>query len=734
MSSCFYSAPILANAAKTVQCFMPDAALRARAAAIWYNVRMKTKFLLVGLMASALSAGCFADAVVYVDGLDLSGMSAGRGKRPAPRKSVSGGELRLGAGRYERGFGTCPESAVAFSLGGKAIAFDAVVGIDANAAAEKTSGRPAGAIFRVWADGKIVLDTGTIRERDKPRAIHADLRGVDEVVLETASYAPWCGFECSNADWAEAKFTVADGASVTPVAPSRFAQLGILTPPEPAAPQFNGAEVWGVRPGRPVIFRVPVSGVRPMEFSAAGLPAGVTLDAKGVLRGTAPAKAGDYPISVTAKNAAGSATRVVTLRVGDTICLTPPMGWNSWNIWGWSLTAEYAKRAARALDASGLGDYGYAYVNLDDWWQRNNSDCPRSKERSDVKGPARDTNGKILPNGGFPDMKEVADYIHSFGFKAGLYSSPGPLTCGQCEGSYGHEKQDAESYAEWGFDYLKYDWCSYGDIFKKETGWDTWEWMGGGRVGRNPKNKPLPPRSAFEKPYRLMNEHLRAQNRDIVYAYCQYGCGDTQLWGRDAGANVWRSWQDLKDTWTWMRIAIEGYVPNAEFHKYTGPGFWADPDMMIVGQQRSFGTTHPTFLTPNEQYTHVSLWSLLAAPLLIGTDLERLDPFTKSILANRELIAISQDVLGRQARRVHREDAFEIWARPLANGDVAVGLMNCYPLSRRIALDLQSVCGPGARVVRDAWRQKDLGTFSGLYAAEVPGHATQVLRIRPAAK
>ena len=179
----------------------------------------------------------------------------------------------------------------------------------------------------------------------------------------------------------------------------------------------------------------------------------------------------------------------------------------------------------------------------------------------------------------------MTDYIHALGFKAGIYSSPGPLTCGECEGSYGHEMQDATSYAEWGFDYLKYDWCSYGEIFQKETGWNTWEWMGGGRMGHNPKNKPVPPREAWAKPYRLMQKCLRAQNRDIVYAYCQYGCGETEKWGREAGANVWRTWQDMKDTWTWMRIAMEGYVKDAEYYKYTGPGFWADPDMMIVGLQ-----------------------------------------------------------------------------------------------------------------------------------------------------
>ena len=167
-----------------------------------------------------------------------------------------------------------------------------------------------------------------------------------------------------------------------------------------------------------------------------------------------------------------------------------------------------------------------------------------------------------------------------------------------------------------------------------------------------------------------MQKCLRAQNRDIVYAYCQYGCGETEKWGREAGANVWRTWQDMKDTWTWMRIAMEGYVKDAEYYKYTGPGFWADPDMMIVGLQRSFGTTHPTYLTRNEQYAHVSMWCLLASPLLIGTDLTRLDAFTKSLLVNDELIAINQDTLGRQARRVVKRDAVEARERRLRRGRV----------------------------------------------------------------
>ena len=679
--------------------------------------------------SALVCAACWGD-VAYVDEYDLAGASCGMGRQIRARTSVDGHPIRLGAGKYERGIGLRPESGIGFTLNGEVEAFDAIVGIDRDAKdVPGRTTRQAGAIFRVWVDGKIAWTSGTITERQQPKSVHVDLKGAREIVLETASFAPWCGFECSNADWAEARFTYPSGARPAVVSANRVAQLGILTPPVKPEPQFNGASVWGVRPGHPVIFRVPISGLRPMTLTAEGLPSGVAFDAeKGVLRGTAPA-AGDYPIRVTAKNAKGMASAVITLKVGETICLTPPMGGNSWNIWGNAFTMKHAMDAAQAMDSSGLGDHGWAYINLDDWWEMNNSGSEKAKLRKDVQGPARDANGKINTNGSFPDMKKMTDAIHAFGFKAGLYSSPGPTTCGGCEGSFGHELQDAESYAEWGFDYLKYDWCSYGEIFKKETGWGTWEWMGGGRVGRNPDKKAPPSREAWAKPYRLMQKCLRAQNRDIVYAYCQYGCGETELWGREAGANVWRTWQDMKDTWTWMRVAMEGYVKNAEYYKYTGPGFWADPDMMIVGLQRSFGSTHPTYLTPNEQYTHVSMWCLLASPLLIGTDLTKLDDFTKSLLMNDELIAINQDVLGRQARRYVKEDATEVWARPLANGDIAVGVMNVYPLSRTVTLNFKDFEQSGAFKLRDPWRQVDLGAFTDSYTAEIPAHATLVLRL-----
>jgi len=683
------------------------------------------KKLILSLGAACALAGCTLfdsgapeAGVKYVDEFDFAAMTCGMGRVARPRLSLDGNPLTLGGKTYTRGFGTHAESAIGFALNGKATAFEALVGIDRDAKDVKgRTERKASAVFRVWTDGKVAWDSGVVAEKAAPKSCRVDLAGVKELVLETTTTAPWIGFESSNADWADARISYAKGATIETIPASE--QLGILTPPEKPAPQFNGAEVWGVRPGRPVIFRVPVSGVRPMTFAAKGLPAGVTFDAaKGILGGTAPAQAGDYPIEVTARNAAGTAVRVITLKVGDTICLTPPMGWNSWNIWGWQLNSEHVKAAVRAMEEQGLGNHGWAYVNLDDWWEMNNSGNDRTKLRPEVVGPARDANGRIRTNPSFPDMKELTDYIHSYGYKAGLYSSPGPTTCGGCEGSYLHEMEDATSWAEWGFDYIKYDWCSYGDIYKKETGRDTW---GAGNTTYS---------DAFAKPYRTMHECLKKQKRDIVYSYCQYGLGEVQKWGRAAGANCWRSWQDMKDSWEWMWKAVEGYMPAYDGYKYTGPGFWADPDMMIVGLQRSFGSTHPTYLTPNEQYTHVSLWSLLASPLLMGCDLVKLDPFTKNLLVNDEVIAINQDTLGKQARPLVRDKAYEIWFRLLANGDRAVGLVNRYPLTRRVTFDLKGAGMEGTWTARDCWRQKDLGTCAGTFSAEIPAHATLLVRFR----
>ena len=680
----------------------------------------------LGVLSGCATGGFDADGVMYVGAEHLKAASCGLGLKAVAGKSVRGRPLTVAGKTYKRGVGTHPESAIGFRANGLVTAFDALVGIDDDFADFKQSKAQcqAKAEFRVWADGKVVKSVKVV-EGSEPVGLHVDLEGAREIVLETCSFVPsWLAAEASDADWLEARFTGKPGARLEAFDdPGLIAQLGILTPPAKKEPQFNGAEVWGVRPGHPVIFRVPVSGERPMKFSAAGLPAGVTFDAKkGIIGGKAPPEKGDYPILVTAENAHGRAERAITLKVGDTICLTPPMGWNSWNIWGSRFTGAHAMAAAKALDESGLADYGWAYVNLDDFWEMNNS--PRSAERPELRGPARDAEGNILPNPSFPDMKGMVDYIHSLGFKAGLYSSPGPTTCGGCEGSYRHEMQDAKRWADWGFDYVKYDWCSYDTVIADIRGGKRW------RVGdwRDVRDEPK------ERPYRLMRDCLLAQDRDIVYSFCQYGIGRVWEWARDAGANCWRCWEDLKDLWPWMEMALEARNFGAEnYWRYSGPGCWADPDMMLVGLQRSFGSTHPTYLTPNEQYTHVSLWAMVCSPLLIGTDLANLDPFTKSLLTNPMVIAISQDTLGSPARRIRHVDAESVWTRPLANGDIAVALVNRYPFAREIAVDFAELGISGEWYARDQWTHKCEGRQAVRYSARVPSHGTKLIRLREVA-
>ena len=684
------------------------------------TIRMKELFVLA-LAAAGMAMAAGAASVRYVDELDLSASYNCRGDKTGVRKSAAGTALSVASRTFVRGIGARAEGAVGFRLDGRAMAFDARVGVDDCVLQLNRGDRRPMVVFRVWTDGKVAWTSPTLEDGRLPVEAHVDLSGVRELVLETTTDAPWGAFDVAYGDWLDARITCADDAKIAPLGGAEaMRQLGVLTPPEKAEPRINGADVWGVRPGKPVVFRVATSGERPMRFTAKGLPDGVTLDAeKGILRGTAPARKGDYDIEVTAENAKGRATRTIRLAVGDVIALTPPMGWNSWNIWGERFTGEHAREAARAMDASGLGDHGWAYVNLDDFWTMNNS--PQNKDRPELRGPARDAGGRILTNPSFPDMKALTDDIHALGFRAGLYSSPGPTTCGGCEGSYGHELQDAAQWAAWGFDYVKYDWCSYDETLKDERGGKPW-YDGNWRDERGESKK---------RPYRLMQQCLAKQNRDILYSFCQYGMGHAEEWARETGASTWRVWEDMKDSWAWMWRSVESRLGAENYWKWSGPGCWIDLDMMLVGDQGSCGYIHPSFLTPNEQYTHVSLWCMLGSPLLIGCDLTKLDGFTRSLLVNDEVLAVSQDCLGKIARRVRRTDAEEVWARPLSGGFTAVALVNKYPFAREITVTFAELGLGGGRWVKDLWTQKCEGRHSGSYTAFVPPHATKLVKTRP---
>ena len=315
-------------------------------------------------------------------------------------------------------------------------------------------------------------------------------------------------------------------------------------------------------------------------------------------------------------------------------------------------------------------------------------------------------------------MKGLADYVHDLGLRIGIYSSPGPTTCGGCLASYQHEDQDAQSYADWGIDYLKYDWCSYGGTSNVN------------RSGRSPNSLPV-----LQEPYALMHSSLLKVNRDILFSLCQYGNGNVWRWGAEVGGNSWRTTGDITDTW--QSLSNIGFSQDSDMqHLYAGPGHFNDPDMLIVGKV-GWGNLHSTRLSPNEQYTHISLWSLLAAPLLIGCDMTQLDDFTTGLLSNDDVLAVDQDALGHAASRIAQTGDpatgfLEIWAKDLADGSKAVGLFNRGDDNAPVTATWSDLGLSGRQTVRDLWRQKDLGQFSDKFQATVPYHGVVLVKISPA--
>ena len=353
------------------------------------------------------------------------------------------------------------------------------------------------------------------------------------------------------------------------------------------------------------------------------------------------------------------------------LAATPPMGWNSWNRYACDVSDALIRKQADAMVDSGLKAAGYQYVNVDDCWEGQ-----------------REANGYIQPNERFPDMKALGDYIHSKGLKFGIYSSPGPKTCAQHEGSYGHEQQDARSYANWGVDYLKYDWCSARDVY------------------RTP---------AYPDAFRKMHDALMRTGRPILYSI--HGRGPVWEWAAKSGANLWRTTGDIKDTYARM-IAIASAQSGLE--QFAGPGHWNDPDMLEVGNGG---------MKDNEYRMHMTMWCLLAAPLLAGNDLTQMTPATLAILANAEAIAVDQDSLGIQARRVLQVGPVEVWVKPLHDGSKAVGLFNREQGIIPVQISLKDL-GLGSHVtVRDLWEHKDLPPVSDMLSADVGEHSVVFLKL-----
>jgi len=465
----------------------------------------------------------------------------------------------------------------------------------------------------------------------------------------------------------------------------------ILTPPVKPEPRLNSPLVYGARPDKPFLFTIPASGARPMTFSAQGLPPGLSLDEKtGIIRGRV-SQPGEYNVRLSARNELGQSERGLRLIIGDKIALTPPLGWNSWNCWGLSVDTDKVLTSARVFKEKGLMDHGWSYINIDDGWEIFGDD-PR---------PKRDEQGNILTNEKFPDMKGLGDRLHDLGLKFGIYSSPGPLTCGGYTASYQHEFQDARSFASWGIDYLKYDWCSYNQIAPERT----------------PEQ--------LRKPYILMRQALDSVDRDIVFSLCQYGMGKVWEWGAEVGGNLWRTTGDIEDTWKSLSEIGFNQVENAP---YAGPGHWNDPDMLVVGWVGWGPNLHPSRLTPDEQYTHISLWCLLSAPLLIGCDLDRLDPFTLNLLCNDEVLAIDQDPLGQAAIPKIKTGTIQVWVKKLADGQTAIGIFNLGESRASFKLDFSAIGLPGKVSLRNLWTQEDLGTFKTGFSTPIASHGAVLLK------
>jgi alpha-galactosidase len=655
---------------------------------------------LVALLLFAAAGAARAQQTFWLGKVDPNMVELDNNGRARTNRSTQNKPLKLDGKVFTNGLGMRAQGQLILDLQKKADSFSAKVGVDD----EVTNGNGS-VVFKLIGDKKTLWQSPVMHAGDPVQEINVPLKGVKELTLIADDNND--GNEHDDADWVDAKI-ICSTNPIAKLAPREPAY--ILTPKPARTPRINSAKVFGVRPGHPFLFTVAATGDRPMTFSAEGLPDGLQLDAaSGQITGMLK-EAGEHVVTLHAKNKRGEAAQKFKIECGSQIALTPAMGWNSWNCFASAVTADKVKAAADAMVKSGLINHGWTYINIDDYWEVK----PSATNDDTLHGPERDASGRIIPNPRFPDMKDLTAYVHGKGLKIGLYSSPGPLTCGRCIGSYEHEDEDAQQYADWGFDYLKYDWCTYSDVVKEHTG------------ETNRANYTL---QTLQKPYQIMREALDKAPRDILFSFCQYGMGDVWKWGAEVGGNSWRTTGDIRDTWGSMSTIGFG---QAGHEPYAGPGHFNDPDMLVVGMVGWGPKLHPTRLSPNEQYTHISLWCLLDSPLLIGCDMTELDDFTLSLLENDEVLEVSQDPLGKQAARVAKNGDVEVWAKDMEDGSKAVGLFNRGKTPAKVTANWSDLGLSGKQKVRDLWRQKDLGNYKDGYSASIPKHGVVLVRIWPA--
>ncbi|NIJ44836.1 alpha-galactosidase [Wenyingzhuangia heitensis] len=493
----------------------------------------------------------------------------------------------------------------------------------------------------------------------------------------------------------------------------------ILTPKEKEEPQINGAAVFGVTPNAPFLYTIPATGVRPMEFSVKNLPNGLQVNQEtGVISGQIlDKKIGDHKVVLIAKNKVGVDQKEFNIKVGNTICLTPPLGWNSWNCWGPLVTQKNVIESAEAMVAKGLNNYGWSYINIDDAWQSKRGGKHHAILADETK---------------FPDMEGLSNQVHNMGLKLGIYSSPWVTTyAGYIGGTsdfedghwdqsmndknnrkkgekrtftrvanYTFDENDAKQWADWGIDYLKYDW------------------------------NPNEPASTIR-----MANALKNSGRDIIYSLSNTApLENAALFGEVV--NCFRTYGDLKDRWDGKgshKSIRDEWIAHREWMEkgFSGaPGHFPDPDMLVVGDVNTKGGLHPSRLTADEQYAHVSLWSLWAAPMLIGCPIETMDDFTLNLLTNAEVLAINQDEIAIPGKTIYHDATMEIVVKELVDGSKALGLFNLKKESQTITVTWEDLGIKGSKELRDLWRQKDIGKYKETFSATVPSHGVVLVKIK----
>ena len=643
---------------------------------------------------------------VYLD--DLTIQSFSEGLPGVTAKSCAGGDsIRLKGKAYQRGVGVHSTSVLTFQLNGKGLSFSAITGVDDIATP--------GMVYKMYAigDEKILFESNPMKMGDAPQMVNVNLKDVKRFGLLVMVKEERGSKTYSN--WANAVITMKDSSlpETVPNDKDRY----ILTPAPSKQPKITTPNVFGATPGNPFLFTVTATGERPIKFSANTLPAGLSIDATtGIITGKVSQR-GTYKVSLSATNSLGSNVKMLNIKIGDTIALTPPIGWNGWNSWARNIDQDKVMSSAKAMVSKGLSNHGWSYINIDDAWQ----------------GYRGGKYNAIQPNNKFPSFIPMIEFIHSLGLKVGVYSTPWITSyAGYVGGSsnfengaypdsvknnkrsfryigkYRFEENDAKQMADWGIDFLKYDW-------------------------------------RIEVPSTArMGDALKKSGRDIIYSISNSApFSNVKDWVKLT--NMYRTGPDIRDSWLGLytcAFTLDNWGP------YGGPGHWNDPDMMILGNVSTGTDIHPTRLTPDEQYSHVSLFSLLAAPLMIGCPIEQLDDFTVNLLSNDEVIEIDQDPLGKSGRLIADENGVQIWAKPLEDGSLAVGLFNTANFEKtpqsyfhwgtekenKFTLAFEKLGLKGNWRVRDVWRQKDLGVFANQFSTSIRHHGVVMVRLFPSTK